>query len=191
MNTPTHMLMGAVCFGRSGRAATTVAAMAGGVIPDLPAIVMVLFARYVQGVPMPTIFRDLYFSPSWQAVIGPTHSFLTWGALLAVAMVAGFVLLRIFALSGLLHCAIDFPLHHDDGHRQFWPLSDWRFQSPVSYWDPAHYGGIVAPLEMGLAVVLAVILFARHTSTPARIAFGAVLVLYAAQIVYFTIIFGG
>jgi len=40
------------------------------------------------------------------------------------------------------------PVHHDDGHRHFFPLSDWRFESPVSYWDPAHYGHIFLWIEL-------------------------------------------
>ena len=52
-----------------------------------------------------------------------------------------------------LHVPEDLFLHHDDGHRHFYPLSQWRYSSPVSYWDPNHYGKIVAPLE-ALAVVL-------------------------------------
>lgn len=46
-----------------------------------------------------------------------------------------------FAASCLLHTAIDIPLHNDDGPLVFFPL-DWetRFHSPLSYWDPRHYG---------------------------------------------------
>lgn len=46
-----------------------------------------------------------------------------------------------FALACALHTAIDIPLHYDDGPLVFFPF-DWqtRFHSPVSYWDPAHYG---------------------------------------------------
>jgi hypothetical protein len=32
------------------------------------------------------------------------------------------------------------------------PFSDWKFHSPVSYWDPAHFGGIAAALD-GLMVL--------------------------------------
>ncbi|MDQ6971679.1 MAG: hypothetical protein Q9M30_03440 [Mariprofundaceae bacterium] len=52
-----------------------------------------------------------------------------------------------------LHSCFDFPLHHNDAHHHFYPLSMWQFHSPVSYWDPAHYGGIAGPVE--LMVVLA------------------------------------
>jgi len=70
---------------------------------------------------------------------------LAWRARMQVMMV--------FFASMLMHSLFDFPLHHNDAHRHFWPLSDFRFASPVSYWDPAYYGQWMAPLE--LIVVLA------------------------------------
>ena len=56
--------------------------------------------------------------------------------------------------AALLHLTFDLPFHHDDAHPHFWPFSDWRFTSPLSYWDPAHDGGVIALAEVGLAVVL-------------------------------------
>ena len=38
---------------------------------------------------------------------------------------------QLVCLSMLLHVFGDLPLHHDDGHRHFFPFSDWRFESPV------------------------------------------------------------
>jgi len=69
--------------------------------------------------------------------------------------------LRAFAGSGLLHAFADFLTHHDDARRQFWPVSDWVFQSPVSYWDGRFYGDIFAPLEFGLVIALAAFLLWR------------------------------
>lgn len=66
-----------------------------------------------------------------------------------------------FALSCLLHTAIDIPLHYDDGPLVFFPF-DWntRFYSPLSYWDPRHYGIPVAIAEhlliLGLIIFLLV-----------------------------------
>lgn len=46
-----------------------------------------------------------------------------------------------FGLATSLHTLIDIPIHHNDGPLLLFPF-DWecRFNSPVSYWDPMHYG---------------------------------------------------
>ena len=54
----------------------------------------------------------------------------------------------------VLHSLLDLPVHNDDAHRHFFPLSNYRFISPISYWDPNHYGGIVSVVEL-LLVLLA------------------------------------
>ena len=51
-----------------------------------------------------------------------------------------------------LHVGLDFLTHHDDAHRHLLPFSDWRFASPVSYWDPAFYGTWFAAAELLLVV---------------------------------------
>ena len=66
--------------------------------------------------------------------------------------------------SVVLHCIQDLPVHVDDGHRHFWPLSQFRFESPISYWDPGHYGNIVAPIEMGLVLLVSFYVFKRVRS---------------------------
>ena len=60
----------------------------------------------------------------------------------------------ILCLSMVGHSLLDLPVHNDDAHRHFFPFSNYRFISPFSYWDPNHYGRIVAFVEM--ALVLAV-----------------------------------
>jgi len=80
--------------------------------------------------------------------------------------------------AALLHIALDFPLHHDDGRAHFWPLSDWVYASPVSYWDSAHHAGWVAPFAAMAALASAVIVFRRHASWSLRV---AVLALVAAE----------
>jgi hypothetical protein len=42
----------------------------------------------------------------------------------------------------------DLPLHHEDAHRHFLPFTNWRFISPVSYWDPEYHGRIIAVIEI-------------------------------------------
>ena len=87
----------------------------------------------------------------------------------------------LFVLFGsmLLHFACDLPLHHDDAHRHFLPLSLWRFESPVSYWDPKRFGWITAPLEMILTVGGCVYLSWRPSPPGVRFVAGSILGIYA------------
>src|SRR4051812_1136161 len=133
------MLIGLAALGRPGDTRRNLAALAGALPPDLPAILLCAWALRVQGRSPGEVFGSLYWSPTWQAVFAPTHAFPVWGAALTAALALRSPALVAFAASGLLHLACDFPLHVTDAHRQFWPLSDWRFRSLVSYWDPAHH----------------------------------------------------
>ena len=90
----------------------------------------------------------LYYSDLWQAVFAVDNSFFVWGGLLGFALWCRSAAFIAFAGAALLHLALDFPLHNDDARAHFWPVTDWKFISPVSYWDRSHYAGIVGPLEM-------------------------------------------
>lgn len=158
MNTPSHMLIGAAVFARPLVPASLLAALAGGLAPDLPMLGMVLWSTRIIGLPEHEVFGRLYFSEGWQAVFAVDHSLLLWGALLAVAVRSGSVVLRAFSGAGLLHAIADFLTHHDDARRQLWPLSDWVFRSPVSYWDPRYFGDVFGIFELGLVLVLAIFL---------------------------------
>lgn len=161
MNTPTHMLVGAAVFARPLAPATFVAALAGGLVPDLSMFVMVLWATRVAGLPEQEVFGRLYYSDVWQTVFAIDHGLLVWGLATAFAAWSGRAVARAFAGAGLLHAAVDFLTHRDDARRQLWPLTDWVFRSPVSYWDPRYYGNVVAVVELGLVAVLAAVLWRR------------------------------
>ncbi|MEO0565535.1 MAG: metal-dependent hydrolase [Chloroflexota bacterium] len=46
-----------------------------------------------------------------------------------------------FSIGTALHSLLDIPTHHDDGPLLLFPFNwDLRYISPVSYWDPDHYG---------------------------------------------------
>jgi membrane-bound metal-dependent hydrolase YbcI (DUF457 family) len=188
MNTATHMLLGMAVFGRRAATLRTGAAALGALLPDVPSIGMVLWARWIDGSSAIEIYRDLYFSEAWQAVLAPWHSFFLWGGVLTLGLVGRWSLVQVLAGSALLHLACDFPLHGHDAHRQFWPLSDWRFRSPVSYWNPAHYGQIVQPLELLLALGLAIVLLRRDPSRPTLVAVATLGLAYAAQFVSYGMI---
>ena len=82
----------------------------------------------------------------------------------------------------LLHSLGDFPLHHDDAHRHFFPFSDWRFISPISYWDPAHYGNWASLLEIFAVLAISIFLYCRQALLRVWIITG--LVVYGAYWIY-------
>lgn len=155
------MLVGAAVFSRPLVPASLIAALVGGLVPDLPMLGMVIWSTQMSGVPEHEVFGELYFSAGWQAVFAIDHSLLLWSMLLVTALGSGSVVLRAFFGSGLLHAIADFLTHHDDARRQLWPLSDWVFRSPISYWDTRYFGEVFGFFELGLVLVLTVFLLWR------------------------------
>lgn len=168
MNTPAHLIFGTAAFSSPARKGTYPAALAGALLPDLSLYVMAGWSLFALGIPAETVFREYYYSDAWQAVFAVDNSFILWGALLAFALWRGMRRLMAFGCAGLLHLAFDFPFHTHDARRHFWPVSDWVFVSPVSYWDRAAHAGIVGPMEAMLSVTLAYVLWQRFKSWVVR-----------------------
>ena len=93
--------------------------------------------------------------------------------------------------AGVLHLALDFGLHHDDGRMHFWPFTDWIFESPISYWDSAAFGHIVGPIEGSVCLVLLVVLWLRHSGIPAKALLVLAGLLELVPIVLFPFLFAG
>lgn len=191
MNTPAHLIFAAAAFARPDRRAVNLAALAGGLLPDVPLFLMVGWALYLQGIAPQVVFDQMYFSDRWQAVFAIDHSLPLWSLALILGLALRSAAGIAVAGSGLLHAAIDFCVHHDDARRQLWPLSDWVFHSPVSYWDPQHYGLVAAPVEFLTCLALSVILWRRFRSTAARVLIAMGMVAELAPAVMFALMFGG
>jgi len=193
VNTQTHLLMGALVFGKP-LPRLAFAGIAGGMLPDMPMYVIIAGLR-MQGYSLDRIFGEFYWLDWWQIANAIGHNFLLWGFL---ALVSGSILWKsrntknrytsgnasamVFALSGsaLLHSVIDFLCHRDDAHMQFWPLSEWRFRSPVSYWDPAHYGTWFSLFEAALGLLMALVLMSRYKGPGPRIILALAIIAYIA-----------
>jgi membrane-bound metal-dependent hydrolase YbcI (DUF457 family) len=188
MNVATHILVGMAIFGGQGSVTRMAAAGLGGMLPDVPSIGMVLWALWIDGYSPIEIYRGLYFSEAWQTVLAPWHSFFLWAGVLAVGLLGRSSLIQSLAASALLHLLCDFPLHGDDAHRQFWPLSEWRFRSPISYWHPAHYGQVLQPIEFALVMGLAIWLFRRSASRRMLVVLAALWLANVVQIASYVII---
>lgn len=180
MNTPAHMIVGMAAFGKPGQRRVTLAAVAGGFVPDLSLFVMVGVWVYLLGIEPRIVFGQLFYSESWQNVFAIDNSFFLWGAVLAAALWRRWAVLAAFASSGLLHLLFDFLLHNGDARQHFWPLSDWVFNSPLSYWDRNYYGNIVGTVELVGALILCLWMLIRFRSWAMR---GVVVALGTAELV--------
>ena len=175
MNTPAHLLLGAAAFGRPGNSRILLAAFGGAILPDLSLYLMAGVALIILDIPPQIVFGELYFSDAWQTVFAIDNSFLVWGALLLVALWRRSAWAVAFCGAALLHLALDFPLHHDDGRPHFWPATSWVFESPLSYWDRDHGALWLAPVEAALASAACVVLWLRRIPIWAMILCGVLL----------------
>ena len=195
MMTQTHILVGLALFGRPKETARNAMAVAGGIVPDAAIFVMYGIEK-LKGTNESKIWRDVYFSPFWQDVVAWGNSIPLYLILLGIAwvlIVKGILtpgkLLAVFAGSCLAHMALDFPVHVEDAHRHLFPLSNFRFRSPVSYWDPKHFGVQMAAFESVLGIGLSIFLMRKFKSLIARIGIGVLLLGYLAVPAYFAIQF--
>lgn len=192
MNTPAHLLLGAAAFGRGKTRLVMFAAILGGLLPDLSLYVMAGVSLFILNISPQVVFNELYFSDAWQTVFAIDNSFILWGLLLALAIWTKKDWAIALCGAALLHVALDFPLHHDDGRPHFWPISNWIFESPLSYWDMRHGAAWVGPIEVLLcAGALALLLIAKPGIVLA-IAFSLLFLLELRTVVgWFQFIAGG
>ena len=179
MNTPAHIALNLLALARSPRSSPSESlqptasanrvnpippVLIGAIIPDALMFVFYAIEKLIRGTPEILIWSERYYDPIWQYWFDITNSLPLMAVGLAVALWTRSQWWGLLFGSMILHVLGDLPLHHDDAHRHFLPLSDWRFISPVSYWDTDHYGGIVSVLEAIAVLVSCVILWQRSTS---------------------------
>lgn len=184
MNTPAHAVVSLLVLGRRARPELAAPIAIGAVLPDAPMLVFYAWQKLLAGAPERVIWSNAYFEPAWQAFFDAFNSLPLIGlALLAAYALREPRLLACLASMGV-HALCDLLVHREDGHRHFFPLSDWRFMSPVSYWDPGHHGVLFGALEIALVLVGCVVLARRFGSRTARTLLGGVVALYAFYIGY-------
>jgi hypothetical protein len=163
MNTPAHSILNLAILGRRPSLLLTWPILLGSWAPDAALFVFYGWAK-LTGIPEAQIWQELYYDPLWQDFFAIGNSIPL--ALLGLGLAAwrcrrGWM---AFFASMLLHHFADLPLHHEDAHRHFWPLSDYRFISPVSYWDRDHFGIYGALFETGILIIASVALWQRVRS---------------------------
>ncbi len=169
MNTPAHLLVNLALLSGGARRPHARAIAVGALLPDLPMFGFFLWERFVLGTPSQTIWGERYFELAWQNFFDLFNSVPLAGVGLLLALAARRLGPALLFGSVLLHCLLDFPLHREDGHRHFFPFSDWRFMSPVSYWDPAHLGALGAGLETLALCAASLVLWRRYPRRVVRV----------------------
>lgn len=154
------------------------------ILPDVPLFILTLWYFAVYGVGFGRAYDSFYYEdPLWIVSHNVFHGPLV---IVAVALVGwalcrraragegsrrtrGGAMLLSFAFGTGLHSFLDILMHNDDGPLLLFPF-DWntRFSSPVSYWDPEHYGLWVFPVETVATIVLTIYLIQRRRSRSGR-----------------------
>lgn len=180
MVTTTHMLIAAFAATRPRMPGWMVfLGWFGGFFPDLPMFLMVGMSRMMEG-PV-NLWRQpdgLYWIDPWRTMTGLTHSLPVWTALVlagwfmmrrgAGRMVLAGQALLVFSAGALLHAVADFFVHTHDAHAQLLPFSDWRFHSPVSYYQASHFGREFSVVELAFCLVAGWALFRAFKSWTVR-----------------------
>jgi hypothetical protein len=149
MYTPAHVLVNTALIGAIDPRLAIPAAI-GGALPDVPLVL--LYARQrLRGTPEARIWSEHYNTRLWQDTVHTAHSLPLAAAGLAIALALGAPAVAALCGSLLLHDLGDLPVHGRDAHRHFLPLSQWRFESPLSYWELPRHAGVVALVEVALA----------------------------------------
>ncbi|TVP60346.1 MAG: hypothetical protein EA343_17630 [Nodularia sp. (in: Bacteria)] len=159
MNTPSHAILNLVIFNQQLRDQASPAILIGAVLPDVPIFVFYLLMKFVYRLPEKQIWSEVYYQPFWQGIVSTFHSVPLAVLGLLIAHFWNWQLIEIGFISMVLHSLLDFPVHNNDAHRHFFPLNNYRFISPVSYWDRHHYGAIAALVEFILVIGATVFLF--------------------------------
>jgi hypothetical protein len=170
MNTQTHLLVAAALFAKPDRPKRNIALIIGALLPD--AAIFALFGWAVlTGVPQSELWGRIYFSepmltftaignsaPLYAAIALAAWAYARWRADRPLPVLPTLCVLGLAALS---HLALDLPVHVDDAHPHFWPLTNWRFRSPVSYWDGNFHARWVMLAELITALGLLALLWRR------------------------------
>lgn len=189
MNTPAHALINLALLSHpkaiSGQIKVfSFAILLGALLPDALMFIFYVYEKLMLATPEQIIWQERYFLPAWQNSFDIFNSIplILIGFTASVWQKSPFF--QALTLSMLLHCLFDLPLHNDDAHRHFFPFSDWRFISPVSYWDPDHFGRYMIVLEIVFSLAACAYLTLKQNSAWVKVVSVALLCAYIAFGVY-------
>lgn len=159
MNTPSHAILNLAILIDPQQPTATLAIVCGAVLPDVPMFVMYFWAKVICRQSDYQIWSETYFESFWQNFTHAFHSIPL--ALISIFIVHyfGWWQAEIIGISALLHALGDLPVHNEDAHRHFFPFSNYRFISPISYWNPKYHGRVVSLMEKLLVLIATFYIF--------------------------------
>ena len=186
MTTHSHAILNMALLSKRDKPFLHVYAFIGAVLPDLPIFVFFIIESIIRKTPQRELWGILYFTESWQNLFNIFNAI----PLILILLGIGYYLLSservtVLAWSLLIHCGFDFLTHHDDGHHHFFPLSDFVFESPISYWDHNHHAGIFSPIERVVFLIASIYLYQRLKTRLARWSLIVVNVLFVSSYLLF------
>ena len=141
----------------------TLAFVLGALLPDSPTYLFFIVYGLILGYSGEVMWDDMYFNSGWSIPITLTHSFIIWPILIASATFFEWKFVRWFSISALFHVIVDFWVHTEDAYRHFYPVSNWKFHSPISYWNPSEYGLYVSAFDSLVVLGLLTYLYTKYT----------------------------
>lgn len=115
----------------------------GGLFPDLIYMVGFIPRMFSYG-----SFLEWMHDPLWDTlwnsfIAKSAHSLAAWGVFLVLVLIIlkreTFRQISPFLLGWGLHIVLDAFTHVSDGYALFFPLSNYRFPAPFSYWERGFY----------------------------------------------------
>ncbi|OKH37137.1 hypothetical protein NIES2119_15080 [[Phormidium ambiguum] IAM M-71] len=159
MNTPSHAIINLFLLGKQSLPQANFSIFLGAILPDIPIFIFYGWTKLIARQSEKQIWSETYYKAFWQNIVAIFHS-------IPLALLGCFVSdyfkwesLEILFISLVLHSLGDLPVHNDDAHRHFFPLSNYRFISPLSYWDRKHHGAIVSFVELSLVLLATIPVF--------------------------------
>lgn len=182
MNSPTHSLIALALLSKQNQSRRNWVIFLGSIIPDAVIYLWAPYQAYIRQREWSEIWNTLYFEAPMQNLIAYVNSAPIYAAL----GITGYLykdklwglLCLLFSLAALLHIAFDLPFHNHDAYRHFWPFSDWRFYSPLSYYETEHHAQWVSLLEASIAAVCMATLWRRFSGPWVKIILSGLALLY-------------
>ena len=140
----------------------------GATLPDLPAGIGGVWLRARRLYSRETFLREVCGRSAFRRPDAALHSILPVAVAISIYTLydsprhTETKALLPFLLGWATHVATDALTHGSDARPLLWPISDWRFESPISYRERDHHALPVTIAEHALILASVLELFAKY-----------------------------